>query len=87
MATEARARERAELENGELLNVTKAAGFGVLVTTDKISATSKTIGMQDSDCRLETRTWSLLKRHVAELVATVNAATPGGFAEVKIPFE
>jgi predicted nuclease of predicted toxin-antitoxin system len=33
--TEARARGWAELENGELLNVAEAAGFEVLVTTDK----------------------------------------------------
>ena len=33
--TEARARGWAELENGELLDVAEAAGFEVLVTTDK----------------------------------------------------
>ena len=33
--TEARARGWQELENGELLNVAEAAGFEVLVTTDK----------------------------------------------------
>ena len=33
--TEARARGWEELENGELLNVAEAAGFEVLVTTDK----------------------------------------------------
>jgi predicted nuclease of predicted toxin-antitoxin system len=33
--TEARARGWEELANGELLNQAEAAGFGVLVTTDK----------------------------------------------------
>jgi hypothetical protein len=33
--TEARAREWDELENGELLTMAEAAGFEVLVTTDK----------------------------------------------------
>jgi hypothetical protein len=31
--------------------------------------------------------WSLIKRCVAQVVATVNAATPGSFAEVEIPYE
>jgi hypothetical protein len=35
MVTEARARGLQELENGELLNDADAAGFAVLVTTDK----------------------------------------------------
>ncbi len=33
--TEARSRGWAELENGDLLQAAKAAGFNVLVTTDK----------------------------------------------------
>jgi hypothetical protein len=37
--TEARARGWEELENGDLLR--EAAGFEALITTDKISATSK----------------------------------------------
>jgi hypothetical protein len=28
-----------------------------------------------------------IKRHVAEIVATVNAATPGSYAEVEIQFD
>jgi hypothetical protein len=35
MVTEARARGWQELENGDLLNEAEAAGFEVLVTTDK----------------------------------------------------
>jgi hypothetical protein len=34
-ATEARVRCWAELENGRLLNAAEAAGFEVLITTDK----------------------------------------------------
>jgi hypothetical protein len=41
--TEARARGWDELENGELLTVAEAAGFDVLVTTDKISATNRAL--------------------------------------------
>jgi nitric oxide reductase activation protein len=41
--TEARARGWEELENGELLTEAEAAGFEVLVTTDKISVISRTL--------------------------------------------
>ncbi len=41
--TEVRARGWEELENGELLTVAEAAGFEVLVTTDAISGTSRTL--------------------------------------------
>jgi hypothetical protein len=29
--------------------------------------------------------WSLMKAHVAQIVAAVNAATPGRYVEVEIP--
>jgi hypothetical protein len=41
MVTEARARGWEELENGELLKQAEAAGFEMLVTTDKISVISR----------------------------------------------
>ena len=31
--------------------------------------------------------WSLIRKYVAQVVATVNAATPGSFAEVDLPYE
>jgi hypothetical protein len=31
--------------------------------------------------------WKLILPHVAKVVAAVDAATPGSFAEVEIPFE
>ncbi len=31
--------------------------------------------------------WRLMKPHVAEIAAAVNASTPGSYAEVFIPFE
>jgi glutamate racemase len=88
MVTEARARGLAELENGELLNVAEAAGFGVRVTTDKnISYQQNLSSRKIAIVVLGQGRWSLLKRHVAEIVAAVNAAIPGSFAEVEIPFE
>ena len=31
--------------------------------------------------------WSLIRHHVAQIVAAVSAATPGSLAEVDIPYE
>ena len=86
--TEARARGWEELENGELLSEAEAAGFEVLVTTDKnLSDQQNLAGRKIAIVVLGQGRWSLIKRCVAQVVATVNAATPGSFAEVEIPYE
>ena len=36
---------------------------------------------------LSTNNWSLIKAHVAEIMAAIEAATPGTFAKVEIPYE
>ena len=86
--TEARARGWEELENVELLSRAEAAGFEVLVTTDKnLSYQRNLAGRQIAIVVLGQGRWSLIKRCVAQVVATVNASTPGSFAEVDIPYE
>jgi len=86
--TEARARGWEELENGELLSKAEAAGFEVLVTTDKnLSYQQNLAGRKIAIVVLGQGRWSLIKRCIAQVVATVNAATPGSFAEVEIPYE
>jgi hypothetical protein len=85
--TEARARGWGELENGALLNHAEAARFEVLVTTDKNlryqqNLTTRKIAI----VVLGKGRWTLIQPQVAKVVAAVNAATPGSFAEVEIPF-
>lgn len=88
MVTEARARGWEELGNGELLTAAEAAGFEVLVTTDKNLAYQQNLaGRKIAVVALGKGRWSLIKPHVAKIVAAVNAATPGSFAEVEIPYE
>ena len=88
MVTEARARGWEELENGELLSKAGAAGFEVLVTTDKnLSYQQNLAGRKIAIVVWGQGRWSLIKQCVAQVVATVNAATPGSFAEVEIPYE
>jgi hypothetical protein len=86
MVTEARARGWEELENGELLNQAEAAGFEVLVTTDKnLSYQQNLSARKIAVVVLGKGRWSIIKPHVAQIVAAVNGAAPGSFAEVEIP--
>ncbi len=76
-----------KLANGELLKAAEEAGFEVFLTTDKNIAAQQ---------NLQTRTiaivvlgnsqWRIVQRHVRKIAATVNAATPGSYSEVNIPF-
>ena len=75
-------------ENGDLLTAAEAAGFDVLITTDKNMRyqqhlTSRTIAI----VVLGNAQWPILRLHVAHVVAAVNAATPGTVTEVDIPVD
>src|SRR5271154_2536506 len=86
--TEARARGWSELENGELLTTAEAAGFEVILTTDRNLRYQQNLGGRKiAVVALGRGRWTLIKPHVAKVVAAVNAATPGSFAEVEIPDE
>jgi predicted nuclease of predicted toxin-antitoxin system len=83
--TEARARGWEELGNGELLAKAEAAGFEVLVTTDRNFPYQQNLeGRKIAIVVLGKGRWSLMKPHVAQIVAAVNAAVPGSYTEVEI---
>ena len=85
--TEARARGWQELENGELLSAAEAAGFDVLLTTDRnLGYQQNPAGRKIAIVVLGKGRWSLIQPYVGRVVAAVNAATPGSFAEVEIPY-
>jgi hypothetical protein len=86
--TEARSQGWAELENGELLSKAEAAGFEVLVTTDKnITYQQNLSSRKIAIVVLGKGRWTLIEPLVAQVVAAVNTATPGGYTEVDIPFK
>ena len=86
--TEARARGWEELGNGDLLKEAETAGFELLVTTDKnLSYQQNLTGRKIAIVVLGKGRWSLIRRYVAQVVAAVNASTPGSFTEVDIPYE
>jgi len=84
--TEARARGWEELDNGELLNEAEAAGFEVLVTTDRNISYQQNLAVRKiALVVLGKGRWTIIKPHVADIVAAINAATPGSYVEVQIP--
>lgn len=83
--TECRERGWDGLSNGELLTAAEAAGFEVLVTTDKNiryqqNLTSRRIAI----VVLGKGRWRLIRPMLAEVSAAVNAARPGSYTEVEI---
>ena len=76
------------LANGALLDAAEAAGFELLVTADKnLRYQQNLTGRKISIVVLGNAQWPVLRRHVERVVAAVNAATPGSFAMVEIPYE
>jgi len=74
------------LKNGDLLNVAQAAGFDVLLTTDKsIRYQQNLAGRTIAIVVIGHPTWPIPEEHLARVVGAVNAATPGSYTEVDFP--
>ncbi|MGD0126172.1 MAG: hypothetical protein ABSF46_12480 [Terriglobia bacterium] len=74
--------------NGELIAVAEAAGFEVLLTTDKnIRYQQNLKARKIVFVVLGNQQWPTLRRYAEKVVAAINAATPGSYIEVEIPFE
>jgi hypothetical protein len=76
------------LANGELIAAAEAAGFELLLTTDKnIRYQQNLKDRKIAFVVIWNQQWPILRRHVDKVVAAVNAATRGSFTEVEIPFK
>jgi hypothetical protein len=85
---EARSRGWDALRNGELLTAAEAAGFDVLVTTDRnIRYQQNLAGRTIAIVVLGKGRWRLIKKRLPEILAAVSAAAPGSFTEVEIPID
>jgi hypothetical protein len=74
------------LANGDLLAEAERAGFDVFLTADKnIQYQQNLEGRKIAVVVLSTPQWPMVRLHVAEIAAAVNAATPGSYVEVQIP--
>ena len=75
------------LVNGELPKAAETARFEVLVTTDKNMVSQQNLKSRSiAIVVLGNSQWRIVQRYVRKIAACVNAATPGSYAEVDIPF-
>jgi len=86
--TEAIERGWDRISNGELLEVAEAAGFDLLLTTDKrIRYQQNLTGRKIAIVVLGNSTWRLVRMYLDRIALAVVEATPGSYAEVDIPFK
>lgn len=75
------------LKNGDLLSAAEVAGFDLLLTTDKNMRYQQNLeGRRIAVLVLGRQNWQMLQPHVQLVIDAVNAATPGSYVEVEIPF-
>jgi hypothetical protein len=86
--TEARELGWDRISNGDLLNAAESAGFDVLLTTDKnIRYQQNLTHRKISVVVLGNSQWPVVRLHLNTIAAAVNAASPGSYVEVELPFE
>src|SRR2546421_5268509 len=84
---EARDRGWDRISNGELLKVAEAAGFDVLLTTDKrIRYQQNLTGRRIAIVVLGNSQWRVVRLYLDRIALTVDEATPGRYAVVDIPY-
>jgi len=85
---EARVHGWEELANGELIDAAEQAGFEVIVTTDKnIRYQQNLASRKIALVVLANSQWPMVKLVAENIVAAVNAAKPGSYVEVEVPFK
>ncbi len=86
--TEARKLNWERISNGVLLKLAEEAGFNLLLTTDKNVRYQQNLADRKISIVVPGQSpWWLVREHLDAIAAAVNAATPGSYAEVDIPFE
>jgi len=77
-----------KLSNGDLLTAAEEAGFDILLNTDKnIRYQQNLAGRKIAIIVLGQQQWPQLEPHIQRVVEAVNAAKPGRYTEVDIPFK
>jgi len=76
------------LTNGELIAAAEAAGFELLLTTDKNMRYQQNLkGRKIAFVVIGNQQWPILQRYVDRVATAVNAATSGSYTEVEVPFQ
>jgi len=77
-----------ELKNGEPIEFAEQAGFEVILTTDKnIRYQQNPEARKIALVVLGHSQWPMVKLVVEAIAAAVNAAEPGSYVEVAVPFK
>jgi len=70
-----------------LLKAAEAEGFELLLTTDKrIRYRQNLTGRKIAVVVLGNSTWRVVRLYLDRIALAVNAASPGSYAEVEIPY-
>ena len=86
IVVEAIARGWDELSNGALLKAAEEAGFDLLLSTDKnIRYQQNLKGRRIAIVILGNSARPMVHQYIDRVIAAVNTATPGSYAEVEIP--
>ena len=86
--TEAIERGWDRISNGELLSLAEAAGFELLLTTDKrIRYQQNLTNRKIAILVLGNSTWRVVRLYLDRIALAVNETSPGSYAEIDIPFK
>jgi hypothetical protein len=85
----AKSRGWERLTNGALLNAAEQSAVDLLFTTDQRIRYQQNLAGRKIALVVLTGTtkWSQVRLHLERIAAAVDAATPGSYTEVNIPFE
>ena len=76
-----------KLENGRLLDAAERNGYEVLVTTDTNIRSQQNLAARPIGIVvLLSTSWPRIQRVIPSIVAAVDAASPGTYSEVTIPY-
>ena len=77
-----------KLDNGALLNAAEEFGIELLLMTDRRIRYQQNLAGRKIALVVLTGTtkWSRIGQHFNQIAAAVNAATPGSYTEIEIPF-
>jgi len=77
----------AKLRNGELLDTAEREGYEVLVSTDtSLKYQQNLTARRTGVVVLLSTSWPRIQQVIPSIVAAIDAAVPGSYAEVEIPY-
>jgi hypothetical protein len=72
-----------EMANGELIQQAEAAGYDVLLSTDKNIRYQQNL----SGRKIGNQQWPIVRLYLDRIAAAINSCTPGSYTEVEIPLK